>query len=364
MVSHRPLFILNVKTGVRQYIQWIEPHEALKLLGIYISPILNWDKSISEINKKMLRLLGASEGAARRREWRIIDLIRAAVGKIGGTARFPSGLVPIPTGYAKKWDDRLVRALGRAMRAPLGTSHDLLRDDTALGSAVISLRRVVASAFVQGMFSSLQGDSWGSRVARQNLREFQQTKHFKVCPLAVPLHPAERRSTEPADLRFELMQEHLLYFQAAVDSKARGQPHESAPWQTFIPLIPAGAIQAGELKRLMQPILHMSTNRADTLLRHAYEGRLVGELRNHLPQKLSAALKKWIGTSRWPSWDPSAVIPICSFKTIDRDSSNDPPRADLYVRRHLSVNSNCISNRHSMFAIGLEQGASGPVSSP
>ena len=72
VVSHRPLFILNVKTGVRQYIQWIEPHEALKLLGIYISPILNWDKSISEINKKMLRLLGASEGAARRREWRII----------------------------------------------------------------------------------------------------------------------------------------------------------------------------------------------------------------------------------------------------------------------------------------------------
>ena len=325
MVSHRPLFILNVKTGARQYIKWIQPHEALKLLGVFISPTVNWDKSISEINKKMHKLLGAFEGATRRREWRIIDLIRAAVGKIGGTARFPSGLVPIPTSYATNWDDRLVRAHGRAMRVPLGTSHDMLRDNSALGSEVLSLRRVVASSFMQGMYSSLQGDSWGSRVARQNLREFQQAKRFKVCPLAVPLHPAEQRSKVSADLRFEIMREHLLYFKAAVDGKEQKQTHQTAPWQTFIPLEPAGAIQAKELKRLMQPLLHMSTGRADILLRHAYEGRLVGELRNHIPQKLSTALKKWIGVSEWPSWDPFAIIPICSFETMQRDPSFDPP---------------------------------------
>ena len=107
------------------------------------------------------------------------------------------------------------------------------------------------------MFSSLQGDSWGARVARQNLREFQQAKSFKVCLLAIPLHPAERRSTVPANLRFEIMREHLLFFQAAVDSKEKGQVNQSAPWQSFILLVPAEAIQVRELRRLMEPLLHM-----------------------------------------------------------------------------------------------------------
>ena len=59
-------------------------------------------------------------------------------------------------------------------------------------------------------------------------------------------------------------------------------------------------------------------------MRHAYEGRLFSELRNHIPQKLSAALKKWIGDSQWPNWEPLAIVPICSFQTMERDASNDP----------------------------------------
>ena len=41
-VSHRPLHLVNPRTGLREYLQWVPPDKPVRYLGIHITATLDW----------------------------------------------------------------------------------------------------------------------------------------------------------------------------------------------------------------------------------------------------------------------------------------------------------------------------------
>ena len=83
-VDRRPLYVLEVSTGVRQYIQLVLSTGSFRLLGIQLSPSLNWANAVAVLHQKMAKLQNMLDGAVRRRAWRHRDIITAENGKVMG----------------------------------------------------------------------------------------------------------------------------------------------------------------------------------------------------------------------------------------------------------------------------------------
>ena len=326
-VENRPIYILNVRTGTRQYLQRIAPDEAFRLLGIMLSPSLCWDKAIATLNEKMQALLSALQGSVRRKDWMLVDVLIGSEGKIGGLLRFHAGLVPIPAAYLDKWDKRLAGIVADMVGAGPGIAHDLLRDRSVLGIHMVHLRLLAAATFCKSMIAFACDEGFGGAVARRNIGEYGRSKELAIHPFAVPMHILEKLDRHRANARIDLVRAHCVWLRITIDTPQndRSQP---APWQAVLSARPPDskpAIQVAKLRTIVHLLAKQTGKSVQDVIVSCCQGKHIGRLdRHHRPQQAVKQLRQWRGEDgSWPQWVTKAPIPLYTEKIMGRDSSTD-----------------------------------------
>ena len=65
VVLHRPLHLLNPRTGMREYLQWVPPEQPVRYLGIHITATLDWGPEYQVVLDKLKPLLRQIKAAKK-----------------------------------------------------------------------------------------------------------------------------------------------------------------------------------------------------------------------------------------------------------------------------------------------------------
>ena len=119
-VEDRPFHFVDIRTGLREYLQTAAPTAAFRYLGAQVSPHLNWKKHSEKIKADLGKLTRQVEGA--KKTWGPELLSVATVGKIMGTARFAFTFVPVRADIVRQLDGRIAKALSSSYGFGYGIS--------------------------------------------------------------------------------------------------------------------------------------------------------------------------------------------------------------------------------------------------
>ena len=98
----RPFHFIDIRTGLRDYLQMVQPTAAFRYLGAQVILHLNWRKHSDKVKADLNKLTRQVTGA--KMTWGPELLSVATVGKIMGTARFAFTFVPIRTDVVRQLD--------------------------------------------------------------------------------------------------------------------------------------------------------------------------------------------------------------------------------------------------------------------
>ncbi len=93
-VSHRPLHLVNPRTGLREYLQWVPPDKPVRYLGVHITATLDWGPEYQVVLNKLQPLLrqiklGKKLGLA----WDVF--VQAATTKVMGMVTYHTSENPL-----------------------------------------------------------------------------------------------------------------------------------------------------------------------------------------------------------------------------------------------------------------------------
>ena len=266
-VGNRPFHFVDIRTGLREYLQTVAPTAAFRYLGAQVSPHLNWKKHSEKIRADLSTLTRQVEGA--RKTWGPELLSVATIGKIMGTARFAFTFVPIRADTVRQLDGRIAKALSSSYGLGYGISPWQVRQAPPMGVSMPSLTATQRQTYVQHAFSMLNSDLEEGKQTRLSLQEYGERKGIEGCPLAIPLHPLEVRREGPQDEYWDLARELMTQMEIAIDTKDSDSTPRLAPWQVAIPTQARGSISASqqtELQANMRKLVKQGDKEGEVML--------------------------------------------------------------------------------------------------
>jgi hypothetical protein len=176
-VKDRPLFLLNPKTGQREYLQWISKDEPFKYLGIKLTASLNFDFEYQYLLDKLNPLIRQVK-AARKIDlaW---DVFVAAVNtKIVGLTNYHMGVVPFSRAQSTILNNKVTMALKNTKAA----SPQQLRCKQPIGVAAPDLSLSAAQIKVQLALNILHSNDQEGQALRWCLRAVQIHSKSRAFP--------------------------------------------------------------------------------------------------------------------------------------------------------------------------------------
>jgi hypothetical protein len=152
-VLHRPLHLVNPKSGGREYLKWVEPTASFRYLGIQLSASLNWDAEykylLDQLNPILRQIkLGRKLGLA----WDVF--MQAASAKVLGLVSYHVTVVPFSPDRMATLNNKITEAF----KITAAASPHQMRCPQPIGLGIPDMTLRAAQTRIQLALTTLQAD--------------------------------------------------------------------------------------------------------------------------------------------------------------------------------------------------------------
>jgi hypothetical protein len=176
-VTDRPLFLMNPKTGQREYLKWISKDKPFKYLGVQLTAGLCWDFEYQYLLDKLNPLIRQVKAA--RKIGLAWDVFVAAVNsKIVGLTNYHMGVVPFSRAQSTVLNNKVTMALKNTAAA----SPQQLRCQPPIGISAPDLSLSAAQIKVQLALNILHSNDQEGQALRWCLRSVQLHSNSRAFP--------------------------------------------------------------------------------------------------------------------------------------------------------------------------------------
>ena len=173
-VLHRPLHLVNPRTGEREYLKWVPSDQPIKYLGIYLTATLDWTPEYESLMGQLNPLLrqiraGKKLGLA----WDVF--VQAAAAKVMGKVTYHTAVVPFGTDRMQCLNNKITAAF---MITESASPHQM-RCPQPMGLGIPDLATRTAQQRINLALTALHSQGMEGQALRWCLRMVQgATKRF------------------------------------------------------------------------------------------------------------------------------------------------------------------------------------------
>ena len=167
-VLHRPLHLVNPKSGGREYLKWVEPTASFRYLGIQLSASLNWDAEykylLDQLNPILRQIkLGRKLGLA----WDVF--VQAASAKVLGLVSYHVTVVPFSPDRMATLNNKITEAF----KVTAAASPHQMRCPQPIGLGIPDMTLRAAQTRIQLALTTLHSNNMEGHALRWCLRAIQ-----------------------------------------------------------------------------------------------------------------------------------------------------------------------------------------------